>query len=216
MHTHQISLTPPHVSCACPKSGIVLIGLSLCSMFYYMYIFDNIQFKATFLIQDNLTLFRRSGIHPGLRTLGDLRFVNPLCLSRVLSAVFWHWPIFFIFILVTCFKTNIKLGKSSKPSCQIWCFIYNTRGFNVDSTVRFLCNCRLIYMVSICTCYIFIPQKILFWCWFVLLGLDKDHTPGKSSILNCLSTKFNNKKNWKESEDRHDHHQQNERKGNIR
>ena len=31
-----------HVSCVCPKLGVVVIALSLCQLFCYMYIFNNI------------------------------------------------------------------------------------------------------------------------------------------------------------------------------
>ena len=37
-----------HVSCYCPKSGIVVIGLSLCNMFCCKYMFDNSQEWAGF------------------------------------------------------------------------------------------------------------------------------------------------------------------------
>ena len=48
MGSHSTNLTPPYVSCACLKSGIVLIGLSLCYLFCYMYIFRKEQYYFTY------------------------------------------------------------------------------------------------------------------------------------------------------------------------
>ena len=87
-------LTPPHVPYACPKTGIVVIGLSLCLLFCNMYIFDDIQVKAvlfhayTIFIWCDLEFFTRSGIQPFLKGLW-----RPL--NWLMPSVFRGWSTVF-------------------------------------------------------------------------------------------------------------------------
>ena len=119
--SHLVSLTQPHVSCACPKVGIVVIGLSLCYLFCSMYILIifNIEYGKSSIFYAYtmcyLGQFRAFYKEKALWRLLDL--LIPLFFYFVVGVQsLWHEPhIFsfsyphFVFICITQIKDHRNL-----------------------------------------------------------------------------------------------------------